>query len=353
MTKGIITIGFRIVLALLVVAVTATVAPAKTYKLTLADSTAPVGLRGIGVKIFVEEIEKHTKGNVKIQVYWGGSLLKAKEILNGIKDGIVDMGYVNPNYYPKQMMVSGAFAIFPKGPSKFRNMSWYFFQCFDHIPAIHEELKELKLKPIYVNTVLSPSVVSTKPFTKFEDFKGKRIRAASRWWLAQLKAAGAVPVSVPWGDCYMALQTGTIDGVYTNIDGEHRTKLDEVAPNVYTCKELWVGVPFFYAINSDKWARLPKEIQDQMMAAGESAAKRFEDLFESEWERTIAEQKKMGCKITHASAEDIAKWVNMPVHKELQGVWIKESSAAGIKNAEDVIAKMEELLAKAIEKDKQ
>ena len=353
MFKKLANLSLRVFLVSMLVALMATAAPAKTYKLTLADSTAPVGLRGNGVKILVEEIEKHTNGQVKVQVYWGGSLLKAKEILNGIKDGIVDMGFINPNYYPKQMMVSGAFAIFPRGPSKFHNMSKFYFKCFDEIPEIREELKSLKLKPIHVNTVLSPSVVSTKPFTKFEDFKGKRIRAASRWWLAQLKASGAVPVSVPWGDCYMALQTGTIDAVYTNLDGEHRTKLDEVAPHVYTCKELWVGVPYFYSVNIDKWNRLPKDIQAQLMAAGESASKRFEKIYEAEWDKTIAEQKKMNCTITHASAEDIAKWVSMPVHEELQQVWIKESKAAGMKNPETVIAKMKELLSQAIASDKQ
>ena len=323
----------------------ATASPAKTIKLTLADSTAPVGLRGNGVKILIEEIEKHTNGNVKVQVYWGGSLLKAKEILNGIKDGIVDMGYINPNYYPKQMLVSGAFAIFPKGPNDFKKMSEYYFKCFDEIPAIRDELKSLKLKPIHVNTVLSPAVVSTQPFTKFEDFKGKRIRAASRWWLAQLKAAGAVPVSVPWSDCYMALQTGTIDAVYTNLDGEHRTKLDEVARNVYTCRELWIGVPYFYSMNIDKWNSLPKEIQDQLMAAGEAATIRFGELHAAEWDKTITEQKKMGCTVTSASPEDIQKWVDMPVHKELQKVWIEETTAAGLKDAAGVLKKMEELLA--------
>ena len=51
----------------------------KTYELSLADSTAPVGLRGEALKLLLEEIEKHTDGRVEMKVFWGQSLLKAKE----------------------------------------------------------------------------------------------------------------------------------------------------------------------------------------------------------------------------------------------------------------------------------
>ena len=328
-------------------------AQAKPITLTLADSTAPVGLRGNGLQAFVEEVEKHTNGQVKIQVHWGESLMKSKEILDGIKNGIVDIGYINGNYYPKKMMINGAFALFPQGPRKFTNQYWFYKQCFETVPAIKNELESLKLKPVFITSVLPVAVVSTKPFTKFEDFKDKRIRASSRWWLKQLEAAGAVPVSIPWGDCYMALQTGTIDGVFTNRDGEHRTKLDEVAKNVYTCQDIWPGMPLIYAINIDKWNKLSPEIQKQIEAAGESAAQRFETLFDNEWSRVEAEQREMGCVITPASKENIEKWVNMPIHNELRQVWIKEAEAAGVKDAAETMSAMESLLKQALAKGNQ
>jgi TRAP-type C4-dicarboxylate transport system substrate-binding protein len=324
----------------------------KPIKLTLADSTAPTGIRGNGVKILLEEIEKHTRGRVKVEVYWGESLLKAKEILAGVKDGIVDMGYINPNYYPKEMLVHSAFALIPQGPATFKYQSWYFFKCFEDIPAFQRELSALNQTTIHVNTVLSCAVVSTKPFTKFEDFKGKKIRASSRWFLGQLKGARAIPVSVPWGDCYMALQTGTIDGVYTNLDGEHRTKLDEVARNVYTCKELWVGVPFLYTVNNNKWKKLPQDVQEQLKAAGKAASLRFSDLFDVEWAKIIAEQKKMGCVVTPASSADIQKWVSMPAIGELQSQWVKEAQAAGLKDADRIMGRMKSLAVEAIEREK-
>jgi TRAP-type C4-dicarboxylate transport system substrate-binding protein len=326
---------------------------AKQITLTLADSTAPTGLRGAGVTALVEEVEKHTNGQVKIQVHWGESLLKEKEILAGVRDGIVDIGYINPNYYPKELLVTGSFALFPQGPRKFTNMYWLYERCFEEIPALKAELEKFKLKPIYTNTVLPIAVTSTKPFVQFDDFKGKRIRAASRWWLGQLKGAGAIPVSIPWGDTYIALQTGTIDGVYTNIDGIHRTKLDEVGKHIFTCRELWVGVPFIYTMNAAKWGSLSPELQKQILKAGEAAAKRYEQLFEEEWNRIASEQKAMGCTITAASAADIGKWAAMPVVDELKREWQKEAEAAGIKDAGEVLAKIMNFVNAAIQRDQQ
>ena len=67
------------------------------------------------------------------------------------------------------------------------------------------------------------------PLTSLDDIEGDKWRAGDKWGLRFLENAGAVPVSVPWGDVYMALQTGVIDGCFTNYDGLHLMKFDEVA----------------------------------------------------------------------------------------------------------------------------
>jgi len=323
----------------------------KTYELTLADSTAPVGLRGNGVKLFLEEVEKYTNGKVKINVYWGESLLKAKEILKGVKEGVVDMGYINPNYYPKQLLVIGSFAIHPRGPVKFSNAYKAIEKCFEEIPELNQELESLNQKVLYINTVLPIAIVSTKPFISFEDFKDKRIRAASKWYLAQLKGAGAIPVSIPWGDCYMALQTGTIDGVYTNLDGAHRTKLDEPASNIFTMREIWVATAMLYTINIDKWNSLPVDIQEQLLEAGRSASLRFSELYDAEWDKIVNEQKELGYKVTAASSEDIQKWMSMPVIDQMKEDWIKEAKENGIENAKEIVERTSEIFADAVEKE--
>jgi len=347
---------FYLVLIVFLLATSITIisfAQDKPIKLSLADSTAPVGLRGNGVKIFLEEIEKHTNGRVEVEVYWGESLLKAKEILNGVQEGVVDMGYINPNYYPKQLLVNGSFAIYPRGPVQYKNAYEAFLECYEEVSELSEEFSSVNQKQLYINTILPMTVTSTKPFTSFEDFKGKRIRASSRWYLAQLAGAGATPVSVPWGDCYMALQTGTIDAVYTNLDGIHRTKLDEAAPHIFTMREIWIAMPQFYTINLDTWNSLPEDIQKQLVEAGKSASLRFNELYDNEWDKIIEEQKELGYTVIHASEEDIEKWMAMPVIEQMKEDWIKEAEEEGIENASQIVNTINGIINEAIEKEQQ
>lgn len=322
----------------------------KTYILKLADTTAPIGLRGIGLKILIEEIEKHSEGRIKVEAYWGGSLLKGKEILKGVQDGVVQTGFVLPEYYTKEMPVHSIFSVIPQGPTEFNIAYKLYFDIFDQIPEFTEELESYNQKLFYLNMQLPVTIVCTKPFKSFEDFKGKRIRASSGWYLGMLDGAGAIATPVPWGDLYMALSTGTIEGVYANLDGEHRTKLDEVAPNVFTMKEIWMGTPLMYNINLDFWNKLPSDLQDALMAAGKAASERFADLHANEWERCISEQKEMGCTITKATKEDIQKWVTMPKIDELQEKWIKEVKGRGVENAEEIMDKVKELVQQALKK---
>ncbi|KIX14458.1 TRAP transporter substrate-binding protein [Dethiosulfatarculus sandiegensis] len=216
---------------------------AKALTLTYATNTTPTGLRGEAEKMFLDEIEKQTNGKVKVRPYWGQSLLKGKEILKGIKDGVVDMGHINVNYYPKRLTLNSAVILVQQGPVKYENKMWVYDNIFREVPALTQEYAKFKQQIIYNYSVLPVGVCFTQPVKSLADFKGKRVRAASRWSLAMLKGPGATPVSIPWGDCYMALQTNAVEGVYTNYDSINRSKLDEVAPNVFVMREIWVSTP--------------------------------------------------------------------------------------------------------------
>jgi len=58
----------------------------------------------------------------------------------------------------------------------------------------------------------------------------------------------------------------------------------------------------------------------------------------------------MGCTITHATSEDIQKWVSMPIIAELQEKWIKDAQSRGIDNADKIITRMKEIIAEEIAK---
>ena len=89
---------------------------AETITLRFATYQPPTGIEGEAPKWLMEEITKRTNGQVKFEQYFGGSLLKAREILSGVQSGTADMGFVFTAYYPKELPVHSFPQVFIRGP---------------------------------------------------------------------------------------------------------------------------------------------------------------------------------------------------------------------------------------------
>jgi len=261
-------------------------------KLTYATYINPNELGGYYLSVFKEELENKTDGKVQLKIFWAGSLLEGKEILRGIEDGVVDMGTINSNYSPNQL-----------------------------------------------------------PTSSLEDFKGQKMRASSRWTLDLMASAGATPVSIPWSDCYMAVQTGTIDAILTNIDGMYSIKLFEVAPNILLLNGLWTKAPLVCTINIDIWNSLSKEIQGQIMEAVEATSYRYKEIYEAEMERIIEGLNKEGCVVNAMPMEDMEKWLTSPAVDEIQATWVEMMKKQGFENAEEILEKIKNIVDEFEEKE--
>jgi len=326
---------------------TPTPAPAVIY-LTLADTTAAIGLRGEGTLLLLDEIRKQTNDRVQVQVFWYNSLLKGKEILKGVQTGTVDMGYTLANYYPETLIAHQAYIVLPRGPKEYANIMEFFWTTHEESSVMTGELAAFNQKLFYANLPLPTAIACTEPLTSFDDLKGKRVRASAASKLAALEDAGATPVSVPFSDCYMALQTGMIEGVYTSMDAIHRTKLDEVGPHLLVFRGLWIEIPHTYTINFDTLNSLPEDVKEQLMEAGRVASLRCEDLYKGKYEEILAVWESPPYTLTIASPEDEEKWQSMPIVSELQTEWVKKAEAAGMQDAEGVLEGLKEAAEAAI-----
>jgi TRAP-type C4-dicarboxylate transport system substrate-binding protein len=241
-------------------------ASAATKVLKYSDHDPSGGLRTAFYKnVFLEEIARQTNGRIKIQDFWGGALLSAPEVLQGIGDGIADMGMVFSDFNPKQLLLHQGFKVFPTGPGDYDVMMRLYQDIYKEIPEFAAEFGKYNQKVIFFTPGLPISFISTKPIDSLAQLKGGKWRASSRWHLMFLKHVGAIATFIPWAECYMALQTGALDGNMTNYDGAHMTKQDEVAPYILVAREFWNGTPFVGTINNDTWASLSKEDQDGIL----------------------------------------------------------------------------------------
>jgi TRAP-type C4-dicarboxylate transport system substrate-binding protein len=309
--------------------------------LNYSDHDPLGGMRTQFVKdVWLPEIVERSGDQIQVRDFWGGALLSSKEILTGIGDGVTDIGMVFPGHYPRQLIAHSIFSLFPRGPTDFDDMVWLYRKAYAEIPALEAELRKANVLPLMITAGLPGAFSSTHPLGSIDDLQGNKWRAGGKWMLRYLENVGAVPVAVPWGDTYIALQTGTLDGTFANYDGLHMMRFDEVAPHLLVSKELWYAMPFLHLVNATKFEKLPGEIRQALLDASSVAEQRFAATYDEAFESIRVEQLAAGYTVTEISSADLAKWENNEALGRLQSEWVRESEAAGLDNAAEIMEKV-------------
>jgi tripartite ATP-independent transporter DctP family solute receptor len=167
-------------------------------------------------------VEEKTNGGLKIEVFHSAQLGVEEDIIEQIRQGAnigqnTDSARMG-NYVPGIAIMNGP----------------YFAETLEEVAKIKESptvkgwLEDLSAKNGI--KVLSFSWVqgyrhffTNKPIKNAEDLKGLRIRTPpAPIWQESVRALGATPVALPFGEMYPALQQKVIDGVelvYNNIPG--------------------------------------------------------------------------------------------------------------------------------------
>lgn len=351
MKKNLIAVGL-VAMLLMTLFCAASFAADKPIVLKLSDHDVCGGLKGEIGNFWFNEIEKQTNGKVKIKPYWGGTLFGAEEQVKALSDGVVDIAAIYPDFYPKQLPLFGAFWLFPKGPENWETIRWIYKESIATIPEFDKELKNSNMKILLMENGLPMCYMARYPITSLKDLKGKKWRAGDRWNLKLLENQESVAISVPWGDCYMALQTGTVDGVVSNYDGMHRQKFDEPAKNILTGKAIGWSQPMFYAINQKKWDSIPKDLQEGILRASEITEKAFSEMYNAEFNRIVEAEKKAGCTVNFYSAEDVDSWADEKCLEGLRDIFCSELQEDGIENPKEMLSQLKAIIDAGIAKEK-
>lgn len=289
----------------------------KSVTLKLSTHQAADTFRSLGSRLLKEEIEKATDGKVKIDIYYSSSIQTGAEVLIGIRDRVVDIGMVNPSYYPGQLPVHQGMIVFLEAPGTYNKMIEVVDKLYEMYPKLLAEIEDYNQKVIFTIFPCPFNLSSTVPVESMKDFKGLKIRAANEIYLRMLGDLGAIPISVPWKDCYMALQTGTIEAVWTNIESLVASKFYEVAPYNLTSVEMPLWIPFTYTMNQDVWDSFSPEVQEQINGALKIVKERYAPKYDEAYEEMVEVMRTEGKKLVIASDEDVDLWRNLDIVETL------------------------------------
>lgn len=172
----------------------------------------PLAIETKGIKTFFDELKKATDGRVSGQVFVGGQMLGGQATLSGIRDGVVDAGFIIPTLnsseiphvamLPELLPFAGDFWAATGATNE-----TIMLKC----PECTNDLANYKA--VWLGGIgASPwYMMCRQPVTSVGDLKGKKVRVTGGFAMRMVSALGATAVALPASEIPTAMQQGVVD----------------------------------------------------------------------------------------------------------------------------------------------
>lgn len=165
---------------------------------------------GITAQRLAERIETMSDGRVSIKVYGAGELVSALEVFDAVAGDTADMGHTASFFWQGKARASVFFTAVPFGMTPTEHAAWIYHGGGQ---GLWDELYgDFGIKPYMAgNTGMGMGGWFKRELRSLEDIKGLKYRIPGLGGEI-LKRLGGVPVSVPPGEIFAALEAGVVDG---------------------------------------------------------------------------------------------------------------------------------------------
>jgi TRAP-type C4-dicarboxylate transport system substrate-binding protein len=311
--------GAAVSLAALLLAVPAVGAQEFTFRFGGSDPGR--GLLDKATRRFVELSEQKSKGRIKWEYFCcdqlGGDITQIEQMMANSIQGYGDVLDWWANWVKDFSIFGWGFAFRDK-----EHMA-HFLESPTY-RAMVDRLREQNGVRILSAGPTEPRILFTKkPVTGLAELAGMKMRVPEiKAYLAVWEALGARPSRVTWGEVYLALKTGVVEGCEGPVSAAYGVKLHEAAPNIVLTNHIISSAQI--AMNEQAYQSLPPDLRK----AVEDAAREAVAWARAEGDRAAAETlKKMeaeGGKVAAIDVRPFQERLADAVGKaEAEGLWSK------------------------------
>ncbi|WP_416899339.1 MAG: C4-dicarboxylate TRAP transporter substrate-binding protein [Minwuia sp.] len=328
-----------------------TSASADTLKLATGFPTGSVAAEL--AELLAKKTEELSGGDLKVKVF-ALSLLNLKETPPGLRDGIADLGYVLPPYYPAEYANSNLAADLSMlatlgddqsgAPAAVAGaMSEYvFFNC----PDCQKEWKQQN--QVYLGTGASGIYIlqCRMPVITLADAKGKKFRSGAANFGRWAEAMDGIKVSMPGNEIYSALEQGVLDcGMYSTAELSN-LQLFDVTKDITRRVPggLFAGIALNNA-NRDVWQELPEAQRRALIDASAYSTAFFTYEYVRRGDENLEKAKAMGISVNEPAA-DLLDASREFARNDVKTIVETFTNDYGVENAEAKVKAFRELLAK-------
>jgi len=239
--------------------------------LRISTPAVPDDWHGKMWTVFKDTLDKSAPGEFDVQINLNATLFKQGTEPAAMARGNLELSSISAFDIAKQVP---EFSIFTAG---------YVIRDPQHQQKVFngpigQELFKLATDKMDV-TLLTPLYLGTRQVNLREvrnvrtpaDLKGIKLRMpGSKEWLFLGEALGATATPLAFGEVYLGLKTGTIDGQDNPLPTVRAAKFYEVTKQLVLTNHLVDGI--FIAISDKAWKAMSPAQQKKVMAASEAAS---------------------------------------------------------------------------------
>lgn len=273
------------------------------------------------VRHFVSEIDKATKGQLKITVHDSGSLFKGNEIKRAVQGGQAEIGEIIISGYSNEDPMYGVDSIpFLATDYKASEKLWKASR-----PAIEARFAKQGLKVLYAVPWPPQGIFSAKPIDSLADLKGVKWRAYNPNTSRIAQLIGAQPVTIQAAELSQALATGAVTAFITSGSSGYDTKVWEQIKHYYKTN-AWLPKNIVF-VSQKAFDKLDKPTQDVVISAAAAAEARGWKLCEEKTKWYNEQLVKNGMNVADPSPRLRADFEK--IGQTMVDEWIKQTGADG------------------------
>jgi TRAP-type transport system periplasmic protein len=270
---------------------------------------------------FADEVDKATKGKLKITLHPTASLFKANEIKRAVQTGQTQAG---------EFILSGASnenALFGVDSVPFLATSYAEAKKLDEIsrPYLEKLLASQGMKLLYTVPWPPQGLYSLKPVASMSDLKATKMRAYNPATTRIAEYVGAQPVTIQLAELPQGLATGTVQNFLTSSASGVDSKLYEHVKYFYDVN-AWLPRNAV-VVNQKAFDALDKATQDAVLKVAHEAGPRGWKLSEQKDAEYLKELTAKGMTVDTTS-EGLKKELKL-IGGRMSTEWMKAAGEDG------------------------
>ena len=213
------------------------------------------------IKPSIDSFNKIAGDDMEIELFYADQLVPTGELFRAVQRGTIDAVQSDDDSMSAPVDVAKFAGYFPFATRYSLDIP-ALFESYGLKEIWQQAYSEVKGVTWLGSGAWDPcNFVTKKPITRLADLTGLRVftfPSAGKF----LSKYGVVPVTLPWEDVQVALQTGELDGIAWSGITEDYTVGWADATNYFLTNNIagaWCGS---YVANTDSWESLPAHLQE-------------------------------------------------------------------------------------------